>query len=117
MNWYALTNPSLLLTQVGDALAAVAEHRRALEQAEKLEQEFIALMTGHSPRKTPSSTVSSMQCNTDYNMHTLKLFTPFASFLTSATSAGIRFSQQSKEEDYKHRETHFGMSKSSIMIM
>ena len=44
--------------QVGNALAAVAEHRRALEQAEKLEQEFVALMTGHTPKKTLSSTVS-----------------------------------------------------------
>ena len=49
---------SLLCTlQIADALAAVREHKKALTQAEKLEQEFIALMTGQTfSDKTSTST-------------------------------------------------------------
>ena len=38
----------LCTLQIADALAAVREHKKALTQAEKLEQEFIALMTGQT---------------------------------------------------------------------
>lgn len=51
--------------QVGDALSAVAEHKRALKQAEKLEQEFVALMTGQTQKKASSST--TVRCLTYYN--------------------------------------------------
>ena len=38
-------------TQVGDALTTVGEHKKALNQAEKIEQEFITLMTGQKQGK------------------------------------------------------------------
>ena len=47
----------LCTLQIADALAAVREHKKALTQAEKLEQEFIALMTGQTfSDKTSTST-------------------------------------------------------------
>ena len=32
------------------ALATAGEHRKALEEAERMEQEFLSLMTGQRPR-------------------------------------------------------------------
>ncbi len=32
---------------MADALKKVAEHKKALEEAEKIEQEFMTLVTGH----------------------------------------------------------------------
>ena len=32
--------------QVAEALSKVREHKKAVEQAEKIEQEFVSLMTG-----------------------------------------------------------------------
>ena len=37
--------------KVGDALATAGEHKKALEQAERIEQEFISLMTGQKQGK------------------------------------------------------------------
>jgi len=37
--------------QVADALATAGEHRKALDQAEKIEQEFVTLMTGQGKEK------------------------------------------------------------------
>ena len=37
--------------QVADALTTAGEHRKALDQAEKIEQEFITLMTGQGKEK------------------------------------------------------------------
>ena len=44
--------------QVGVALATVGEHRKSLDQAEKIELEFISLMTGQKQgrQKTPEPT-------------------------------------------------------------
>ena len=36
----------LILWQVADALKKVSEHKKALEEAEKIEQEFMTLVTG-----------------------------------------------------------------------
>ena len=56
---YKLT-PYFLL-QVAEALGRVTEHRRALEEAEKIEQEFMTLMTGQRQRESerPSRKTSS----------------------------------------------------------
>ena len=37
--------------QVADALATAGEHKKALDQAEKIEQEFVTLMTGQGKEK------------------------------------------------------------------
>ncbi len=42
-----------LLPQIADALNKVGEHKKAVEQAEKIEQEFVSLMTGQSNDRTP----------------------------------------------------------------
>ena len=36
----------LLYLKVAEALSKVKEHKKAVEQAEKIEQEFVSLMTG-----------------------------------------------------------------------
>ncbi|XP_064382815.1 uncharacterized protein LOC135331544 [Halichondria panicea] len=38
---------------IADALSKVGEHKKAVEQAEKIEQEFVSLMTGQSHDHTP----------------------------------------------------------------
>ena len=42
-----------MLSQIADALSKVGEHKKAVEQAEKIEQEFVSLMTGQSHDHTP----------------------------------------------------------------
>ena len=38
--------------QVAEALSKVREHKKAVEQAEKIEQEFVSLMTGQNRSRT-----------------------------------------------------------------
>ena len=51
--------------QVRDALNITKEHKRALVQAEKLEQEFVALVTG----KKHTDTKSTVSCRCGWGNH------------------------------------------------
>lgn len=46
---------------MADALGKVAEHKRALEEAEKIEKEFMTLMTGQ--RQNGGTEISSARKN------------------------------------------------------
>ena len=45
--------------QVADALSTTSEHKKFLEQAEKIEKEFVSLMTGQKQSASEKSSLES----------------------------------------------------------
>ena len=56
-------------TQVRDALTTAGEHKKALNQAEKIEQEFITLMTGQKEKLEQPEERQMVATLTPYTVH------------------------------------------------
>ena len=61
--------PTHTHTQVRDALTTAGEHKKALNQAEKIEQEFITLMTGQKEKLEQPEERQMVATLTPYTVH------------------------------------------------
>lgn len=58
-----------LILKVAEALGKVTEHKRALEQAERIEKEFISLMTGQRQSEDDKDISRKNSSSYDVNNH------------------------------------------------